>query len=238
MEILNKKDLNLTPIFIVASTGLQIILLLLVFILTARVGKLANSKIPTLVELNDGTSARVAPIGHNDRTPQVITDFVARTITGLMSWNAVSLVTDSYEKKNSQLDPGVEARDKKMTTGTWSAGFALSEDFRKPFLEELAQLTPPDVFSGKTQSTLIVRHLSEPEKISEGAWKLDMVANLVIFEDSNQVGKAISFNKTIFIRAVDTPPLASNASDLQRTIYRVRQAGLEIFKIQDLGLGR
>lgn len=212
------------------------ILLLLVLVLMARVSKLANTKTPTLVELNDGTSARVVPSGHNDRTPAVITNFVDKTMTGLMNWNAVLPV--EYRDKTQKLDPGIQIGENKVTTETWNAGFGLSEDFREPFLKELANLTPGDVFTGETQSTLIVRYLSQPQKLASGNWKVDMVANLVVFLGGDRLGKAIAFNKTIYVRSVDTPPLAQNASSLQKEVYKARSAGLEIYKIRDLDLGR
>ncbi|MEH1920159.1 hypothetical protein [Nostoc sp.] len=65
-----------------------------------------------------------------------------------------------------------------------------------------------------------------------------MVANLIVFQGSNQVGKAIAFNKTVFVRAIDTPSPPSNSSNIQRTAYSVRKAGLEVYKIQDLEIGK
>jgi hypothetical protein len=239
MQLLNKKEINFTPILIISNTVLLILLLLLSIVNSGRLSKFANTKSPTLVELNDGTSVRVVPSGHNERTPQAISDFVGRAIINLMSWNALPKPFDEPEpnpKNKPQLDSGVQVGDKKITTGAWAAGFALSEDFRQPFLQELANLTPSEVFNGNTQSALIVRYLSVPSQLGEGNWRVEMVANLVIFQNGDRVGKAVSFNKTIFIRAVDTPLLPSNASDLQLATYRARKAGMEIFKIQDLDL--
>ncbi|MBD2531909.1 hypothetical protein H6G97_20900 [Nostoc flagelliforme FACHB-838] len=238
MQLLDKKELNFTPILIISNTVLLALLLLMAMINTGQLGKLANSKTPTLVELNDGTSARVAPAGHNERSLQTISDFVGRAMVNLMSWNALPKSDELDPLKKPQLDSGVQVGDKKITTKAWATGFALSEDFRAPFLKELGNLTPNDIFNGTTQSALIVRYLREPEKLNEGKWQIDMVANLVIFQNGDQVGKAISFNKSIFVRAIDTPPLPPNASDLQVATYRARQAGMEIYKIQDLDLGK
>jgi hypothetical protein len=238
MQILNRKEINYTPILIISNTALLILLFLITIVDSGRLGKLANAKSPTLVELNDGTSVRVGQIGHNDRTKQAITDFVGKSMMGLLSWNALPKADDTDPTKKPVLDSGVQAGDKKITTGAWASGFSLSEDFRGPFLQELGQLTPQNVFNGGSQSALIVRNISEPRQVGEGKWRVDMVANLVIFSQGDLVGKAISFNKTIFVRAVDTPPLPNNASDIQLATYRARKAGLEIFKIQDLDLGK
>ncbi|UKP01223.1 hypothetical protein [Nostoc sp. UHCC 0870] len=74
------------------------------------------------------------------------------------------LNNESYPLKKLKLDTGVQAGGNKITRKTWETGFALSEDFRVPFLQELANLTPPDVFNGSTQSLLKINFLSEPKK--------------------------------------------------------------------------
>jgi len=238
MAFLNKKESSLIPAFVVASVGIQIILLLITCVQLGKMNIIASTKTPTLVELVDGTSARVKPTAYNERTPQSISVFVGRTMTGLLSWNTVlKTLPDGEDPANKQqVDPGVQLGERKVTTATWQAGFGLSEDFRQPFLKEISNLTPQDVFNGKTQSLLIVRHLSEPQQLRAGRWKQDLVANLVLFENGNQVGKGIAFDKTIFIRAVDTPLPPLNATETQLAAYRARKDGFEIFKIQDLEL--
>ncbi|MBD2438849.1 hypothetical protein H6G69_18855 [Nostoc sp. FACHB-110] len=165
-------------------------------------------------------------------------NFVGRTMSNLMSWNAVPKSDENLDPRNLKLDPGVPVGDKKLTTNTWGTGFALSEDFRASFLREIAGLTPSEVFTGETQSALLVRYISPPEKISLGQWRIDIVANLVIFKGKDQAGKAISFNKTVFVRAIDTLPLPNNPSAQMLAAYNARKAGMEIYRIQDLDLGR
>lgn len=240
MQLLEKKQINLTPIFLMGNAVLLVLLLLIQVINFARIGKVAQSKTPTLVELVDGSSIRVSPIDNDERTPAAITYFVGQTMTGLLSWTAIPKSDDSKEDptKKVVLDAGVQVGEKKITTNVWVAGFALSEDFRGSFLEELCNLTPVDVFSGTTQSVLAVRYFSEPQRLAQGKWSIDMVANLVVFQGSNQVGRAIAFNKTIFVRAIDTPPPPPNSASIQHIAYGVRKAGLEIYKIQDLELAK
>lgn len=237
MSFLDRKETSLIPVFIVSSTLLQAILFLIVTITFGKIDRIANSKTPNLVELLDGTTARTFPVAYNERSPLVISTFVGKTLVSLMSWNSVLQTSnaDSFDAVlKPQLDEGVQVGERKVTTNTWAAGFALSEDFRAAFLSELAKLTPTDVFTGKTQSLLMVRQLSQPQKIREGMWKQNLVSNLVIFENGKPIGRAIPFNKTIFVRAVDTPLLPKNASELQTTAYKARRDGLEIYKIQEL----
>jgi hypothetical protein len=252
MNWLNRKDTSLLPFFVVATALVQGVLLVTVVITFGKIDKIATSKTPNLVELQDGTTVRVA--SHDERSPQGITTFVGKGMVALMSWNAVVQTTTSFGSSNSsslsgtdtgnvepipilkpRLDEGVQAGERKVTTATWAVSFALSEDFRATFLGELAKLTPQEVFTGNSQTLLLVRHLSQPQKMGSGKWRLDMVANLVIFENGKQTtGKGIPFNKTIFVRVIDTPPLPNNATELQTTAYKARRDGLEIYKIQDL----
>lgn len=239
MKLLERKELNFTPIFLIVNAVLLTLLLLIEVVNFARIGTVSKTKASTLVELSDGESIRVLPIGSLERSPQAITHFVGKTMTGLLSWNALPKPTDDYNPdptKQLKLDVGVATSKAKITTSTWASGFALSEDFRAPFLEEIGNLTPPDVFNGTTQSILKVSLLSQPTRIKEGDWRVDMVAQIIVFQGSNLVGKPISFNKTIFVRAIDTAVVPRFSSDVQETASRVRKAGLEIYKIQDLSL--
>ncbi|MBE8970995.1 hypothetical protein IQ277_33790 [Nostocales cyanobacterium LEGE 12452] len=239
MKLLERKELNFTPIFLIGNAALLIMLLLIESVNFARIATISKTKASTLVELSDGESIRVIPIGSLERTPQAITHFVGQTMTGLLSWNALPKPTDDYKidpSKQLKLDAGISTSKAKITTSTWASGFALSEDFRASFLEEIGNLTPPDVFNGSTQSILKVSLISQPTPIKDGQWKVDMVAELVVFQGSNLVGKPIAFNKTVFVRAIDTAALPRFASDIQETASRVRKAGLEIYKIQDLDL--
>lgn len=238
MRLLDKKEINFTPLVSIGQTVILIFLFLITIANSSRLGKISNSK-PTLVELQDGTSIRAVAMGEKDRTDQAIMDFVGRTMMNLMSWNALPKSSDeNLDPRNLKIDPGIQISDKKVTTNTWNAGFALSEDFRASFLREIAALTPSDVFNGETQSALVVRYLAPPAKLSDGQWRIDMVANLVVFKGKDQSGKGISFNKTIFVRAVDTPPLPNNPSVQQLAAYNARKAGMEIYRIQDIDIGK
>ncbi|MHC5826077.1 MAG: hypothetical protein ACYT04_62050, partial [Nostoc sp.] len=76
MRLLEKKELNFTPIFLIGNAVLLSLLLLIEIINFARVGTIVNSKAPTLVELNDGESIRVSAIHGEERSAQAIRYFV------------------------------------------------------------------------------------------------------------------------------------------------------------------
>lgn len=97
MKLLERKELNFTPIFLIANAVLLTFLLLIEVVNFARLFTISKSKASTLVELSDGESIRVIPIGSLERSPQAITHFVGQTMTGLLSWNALPKPTDSSD---------------------------------------------------------------------------------------------------------------------------------------------
>jgi hypothetical protein len=95
-------------------------------------------------------------------------------------------------------------------------------------------MTPQGVFKGTTQVVLIPLSIQSPIKIGEGKWKVKMIANLNVFDQSNSMGEVIPFNKEIFVRAVFAPSEPVNTSNLAAVIYQVRASGLEIYAMRDL----
>jgi hypothetical protein len=63
-----------------------------------------------------------------------------------------------------------------------------------------------------------------------------MVANLIIFDVKNPGGIAIPVNKVIRIQAVEPPadPMEAEATAVQRAVYQVRSAGLQITDITEM----
>ena len=94
------------------------------------------------------------------------------------------------------------------------------------------------MFYGQTQVSLVPRHLSEPRKISDGKWEVDLIATLVTFNKDKNEGKGITFNKTITVEAIDTPQSPPGTTELAKKIYSARKSGLEIIEIIDYGLGK
>ncbi|MHC5748497.1 MAG: hypothetical protein ACYTXT_42985, partial [Nostoc sp.] len=129
MKLLERKELNFTPIFLIANAILLTLLLFIEIVNFARIVTISKTKASTLVELSDGESIRVVPIGSLERSPQAITYFVGQTMSGLLSWNALPKPTDDYKidpTKQLKLDPGISTSKAKITTSAWAWGFALS----------------------------------------------------------------------------------------------------------------
>ncbi len=230
---------DILALFAVVTFGLHLITLLGLFLLYGSYSQLSKKASPSLVQLETGKSIKVAAIGSNERTPQVVLRFVSDTMTFMMNWSG-NLNAGTIEESVKPLpDPGIEIRSLtnsqgKVTSSAWQASHALSEDFRKEFLKKLSQITPQGVFKGKTQVVLVPISIQSPIKISSGKWKIKMIANLTIFDQGSSLGEIIPFNKEIFVQAVEAPEYPGKIDGLTAVIYQIRSSGLEIYAIRDL----
>jgi hypothetical protein len=240
MQLLKEKRTPVFPLFVLLTLGIQAIVAFAMLLQLFFMARLSSKPVPTLVQLLDGKAITVAPVERFERTPDTIKSFISQTMSLMFSWSGTLAPSNAEELRNPKQDPGVVAgsqQNNKIASATWESGFALSEKFRQPFLEKLAELTPQEIFrSRETQGALIIRLIGEPQKLEQGKWKISLISNIVFFSNQNQIGRSIPFNKEIYLMAVESPtlPLAEKSSSLQQVIYRIRQAGLEIYAIRDL----
>ncbi|NJO64985.1 MAG: hypothetical protein HC836_44800 [Richelia sp. RM2_1_2] len=244
LRFLNRADKKFSTgdtlaLFAVGTFGLHLITFFLLILLYGSYSQLNQKPPPSLVQLETGKAVKVAPLGNTERTPQVVSRFVSDTMILMMNWSGTLPPITVEENAEPLQDKGVDmvergARGNKVTSGAWQASYALSEDFRKEFLQKLASMTPQGVFKGTTQVVLIPLSIQSPTKIEEGKWKVKMIANLNVFDQTNNLGEVIPFNKEIFVRAVVAPSSPVNTSDLAALIYQVRASGLEIYAMRDL----
>jgi hypothetical protein len=235
-------------LFVVGGIALNSVVLVLVFTITAKVGKIADTPPPTLVQLADGSSITATTLGNKERSPQVVQNFVQSTLVKMFTWNGTKpiLALDQVGKPmpDNGIDIAVEKGTKRIASAAYQASFALSEDFRKSFMSRVADLTPPDVFftrgvSSKTSVILLPLQVGAPRKLQDGEWSVPIVANLMFIGGRYSAsGEVIPFNKEIFVRAVEIPKFSNNGSDeTSQIIYLARQSGLEIYAIRDLQRG-
>ena len=224
---------NLLPLFVVVSLALNALTLLGLLILGGVTTRLANRPVPTLVQTVDGESILTESMDHLERTPETIRRFTQQALTMMFTWNPAQQDADGSQVATDQ---GVEVGDIRATTRSWQASFAFSEDFRATFLQEVGRMTPNDVFVGNAQSVFNIESLSEPKRLGAGQWEIEIVANLIIFDQQNSQGVAIPFNKKIFLQAVEPPsdPLVEDASKIQQAVYRVRSSGLQFVQMTEL----
>jgi hypothetical protein len=227
---------DLMGVFVVSSLGLHVLLTLGLGLLSLSFFKLSVKPSPTLVQLGTGESIPVAPLGSKDRTPDVIKKFTADSLSLLMTWSgSVQQGGQTVPDKGVEIQSPTSTRRAKITTPAYQGGFTLSEDFRKEFLLMIGKLTPSNVFAGNTQVVFVPLSISQPVKIEEGKWRIDVVANLNVISQNDLLGTTIPFNKEVFVQAVEAPEYKANADGIVAVVQRVRSSGLEIYAMRDLG---
>lgn len=226
-------------LLVLGTLGAQALVLVFQILQYGAYSRLANKPPPSLVQLSDGKAINVAPLDSKERTPAVVKEFASGVLTLMMTWTGKLPAASVEEAATPKLDSGVEiksltGRRGKVTTASWQASFALSEDYRKEFLSKLAVLTPSGVFRGNTEVSLVILEIQNPEKIGDGQWKVKIVANLMIFENNDALGQVIPFNKEIFVKAVEPPKYPAQIAGIAKIIYGIRSSGLEIYGMRDL----
>jgi len=221
--------------FVLVSLGLQGLTLFSCLLLFGAYMGLSRKAPPSLVQLESGKTIATAPMDSGERAPAVIQKFVQDELTMLSS--AVGTLPPLDPKLPLAPDPGVPIKlsngTAKITTLASYASFGLSEDFRAAYLRKLAELTPQNVFSQSERVVLVIQDVSTPQKLKDGEWKVNVVANLVRFSADNLVGAAIPYNREVFVRAITAPDILPVSSETERQIAQVRSAGLEIYAMRD-----
>jgi hypothetical protein len=76
--------------------------------------------------------------------------------------------------------------------------------------------------------------IQKPVLIEPGKWKVVVIANLLVLDQSDITGKAIPFNKEVYIKAVEAPEFQPGLSGIVLAVQQMRASGLEIYAIRDL----
>ncbi|MEC4815685.1 MAG: hypothetical protein SAK29_20780 [Scytonema sp. PMC 1069.18] len=238
--------INVLTIFAILTFGLHIVAIaFLLFQGLILREEVSDRKPLTLTQLVNGKEApQPKPL---ERDPLVIRQFVSETMTAMFNWTGTLPPTTIEDVTNPKPDAGVSIRTaqggtEKVATSSWIASFAISQDFRKGFLEIIADMTPAEVFSNSEnrglEASLSIQRIYPPEQIAPGRWRVGMVANIIQKRRNDNRKLITPFNKDFLVRAVDyfEHPLPNSMSDLQKAVYGVRAQGLEIYEVSDLCL--
>jgi hypothetical protein len=240
-----KASINILTLFAIATFSLHLGVLFLFMLQGLTIRQLSQRKPPNFVQMID--SQPIGAVEDLSRDPQAIQQFISKTMTSMFNWSGTLPPQSIAEAATPQPDPGIQIRtpqggSQRVTTSSWVASFAISEDFRKGFLSAIAQMTPPEIFSQNTRQRitgeLIIQRLYPPEQIAPGRWRVGMVADLIQRRQDDDRRTVTPFNKDVLVRAVDyfPYPLPNNSTDIQKAIYSNRAARLEIYEIRDLCL--
>jgi hypothetical protein len=251
VRLLEKKKAktSVLTIFAFATFGLHLFALLILVLQGLNIRSLSLQKPPNFVQMIDGKTVDInsQDIKSNlEPEPETIRQFVNKTMTLMFNWSGKLPPQSIEEATLPKPDTGIlvpaQKGSQKISTTSWVAGFALSEDFRKGFLAKMAEMTPPEVFlnnpSQIISSRLAVKRIYPPKRIAPGKWQVGMVADLIQKKQSNNRSIITPFNKDLLVRSVDSfgYPQASMKTDLQKAIYNVRADKLEIYEIRNLCL--
>ncbi|NEU71588.1 hypothetical protein PI95_003065 [Hassallia byssoidea VB512170] len=214
MQILkseNKKS-SILPLFAVATFGLHLLTLLVLFFHWSMLQQLQRRLTPqSLVQLADGRAITVDPKLNLERDPQTIRRFVGETMTLMLTWS-------------QQQQPKT----------VWEVSSELIANELQPKLE--SEISPTENLSRGTENVLVIQSISPPTKIEDGKWKVEMFANKIIFTNSDRLGKSVSFNKQILVRAIDeqAASLPNSPLPLNLAAYRLGEARLKIYNICEI----
>ncbi|MBD2202151.1 hypothetical protein H6G33_09085 [Calothrix sp. FACHB-1219] len=213
----NKKT-NILPMFAVGTLGVNILTLFVLMFHGSMLQRLNQQiALPSLVQLIDGRSITANPQENQERYQQTIRHFVGETMTLMLTWS-------------QQLPPNT----------VWDISSQLvTEDFQPKLQTQINKLNSEKRISSSYQATeqiLAIQRISQPEQIAEGKWKVEMIANLLVFHNSDRLGESIPVNQQIFIQTTDEPvaSLPQSPTALHLAAYRLGAARLQIYKVCDL----
>ncbi|NEQ47553.1 MAG: hypothetical protein F6K00_30020 [Leptolyngbya sp. SIOISBB] len=229
-----KRSTSLLPVVLLCCLGVQILTLIVIGGQGLAIRRLHDKQPPSLVQMTDGHAIRVQAVAAEQRTPAVIKVFTSNAMTQLMNMSGTLPDTEGDRIQDPGIDIETPNGTAKVTSASMTASFTLAEDFRLPFLQKLAELTPPGVFRGTTQVVLIIDTVSEPEEVAPGKWQLKMLAHLAVFNGGQAPQQTIPFNREITVEATTAPVVPEGETPLEQAVYAVRQAGLMITDIRPL----
>ena len=247
-----EQEKNLVALCSLITLGVSTIGLLISILALNAANTIASKPMPTLVQTLNGKTIEIKTTDGKQRSNQLLQDFTVKTLTDLFTWRVYLMPTSPEEVRTPKVDPGVpieaEGRtDLKVPSPVWAASFAISDDFRKDFLNKnLAPLTTSlKILQGSSEVAFIPISIQDPIEVNstkpnEKLWKVKIVANLAIRTAPNIPETLVPINKDVYLRAV-IPPVMPDVSrlnsktDLQAVTAIARSAGVEIIGMEDFG---
>ncbi|MEH2293195.1 hypothetical protein [Nostoc sp.] len=213
----NRKNSPL-PLLVVGTFGLHLFTLLLLIFNGSMLQQLSRQLTPqSLVQLVDGRTITVDPQPNLERQPEAIRRFVGETMSLMLTWSQQQPPTQVWEI-TSQL---------------------VADDFKQKLKSKITNLSPDSQFENVNrgaENVLVIEKISQPTEIDNGKWKVEMFANQLVFSSYDKLGKSVSFNKQILVKAIEQPAtsLPNAALPLHFAAYRLGEARLEIYNICEI----
>ncbi|WP_414753844.1 hypothetical protein [Anabaena sp. CCY 9910] len=213
----NKKT-SILPLFAVGTFGLNLLTLLLLMFHGSMLQQLNRQFTPrSLVQLIDGNAITADPKPSSERHPETVRRFVGETMSLMLTWSRKQPPAAIWEASSQLLVNNLQAK----------------------FLSEINQLNSPSQFGNTNRGddhVLVIQKISQPKLVKEGQWKVEIFANQLIFNGSDNLGKSIPFNKQIVVRAIDEPSISlpSQPQPWHLAAFRLGESRLEIYNICDI----
>lgn len=222
-----------SPYLIIFSTVASSVALLTSLSLSVSFAKIASKPPSTLVQTSNGAIS-VQEQDYLYRSPKSIRNFTGQTLSMLLNWNGKTL--DKYG--NLKADPGVDTgSNNKVPTLAYEAANAFSTDgrFRSQTIGKISNWSSAKFFSGASTQRLEIKKIGIPRKLKKaGHWRVNVISTRYIKQGT--LVEPITFNKTLFIRAVPIieNPSPKTATPEQTAFYKIRTHGMEIYRMQSL----
>jgi hypothetical protein len=220
MQILkpeNRKN-SILPAFAVGTFGLSLLTLLLLMFHKSMLQDLESQLASeSLVQLFDGRAITVSPKPNLERHPETIRRFVGESMTFLLTWSA-----------------------KQPPVTIWDSSRGLiANNIKQKFQSEVISLYPGNQFNNQNkvdETVLVLVSISQPIKIGDGKWKLQLIANQLIFNPADNLGSSVAFKKQILVRATEQEAIKipDDPLALHQAAHRIREAKLEIYNICEI----
>lgn len=212
------KKNTILPLLAVGTFSLHLLTLMLLLFHGSMLELLNRRLTPrSLVQLVNGQVITADAKSNLERHPETIRRFVGETMTFMLTWSQQQPPATIWESSSSLLASNLQAK----------------------FLAEINNLNSTQKLgntNSSNQHILIIQRISQPTLIGEGKWQVEMLANQLIFNNSDNLGRSIPVNRQIFVQAVDESAISLPTSALpwQLAAYRLGEARLEIYNICDL----
>lgn len=223
-------------------------LLLLVNLLYTR--QITRKEFPSLVQTVAGETIEIGFEDPDYRSPEVIKSFVASTLYHLMTMTSYGIGDSEVSALNPRRQKAVPMKvtigegQAAITQTAFLASESLESSFADDFRVKLAEMTPPDVFTGQEEIILKLDYIKQPVAVNDekerwtGVWHVDVIGNLKVYRINQGEVSTIPFNKRVVVRPIDAPVIhdVNQFGDLAIALNSSQRSGLQILEIQDLNL--
>ena len=191
---------------------------------------LANRR-STYVQQSDGTTFKASEFDRTYREPEVIRNTAVR-------WMQMSFEWDNQIPGSGREDTGyaIQGSTQEIPTEVYLASYLMEPGFRTEFLRLMSDRIGPDVMNGSKKTVLRVFSVSNPRRVGEALWEVDIVATRIERDDRQETAE-VNMNRTITLKAI--PPIEPlfegiEPSAWRQKTYSLLSNGLVITRVEPL----